>query len=271
MKTVPAIVCSIALAIASAGATQVPVAVTGFNQDMVVDAGTPLNPVSIQSAVSAAMDTGTTKLGNSWYEVGANSSAPVTGLPMNTTFVSSADPATSFSLQSAADNNAVLLDSDHTNGNFLLTTPGLFSSLSLLGASANGPTVVALTLQFTDSSTLSLGNIVVPDWFNSAPIAYNANGRIDLGTATFADVSAGNPRLYQLDVSLSGVALNEQISGVLFTDMNAGSARAAIFGLSGTVVSVPETATTMLLITGFATLTVLRRFCLPVRRGSGSA
>src|SRR5207253_9013835 len=107
---------------------------------------------------------------------------------------------------------------------------------------------------------LNLGNIVVPDWFNNAPIAYNANGRIDLGTATFADVSAGNPRLYQLDISFSGVALNEQISGIVFTDMSAGSARAGIFGLSGTVVSVPEAATTMLLITGFATLVVLRRF-----------
>ena len=259
VKAVLLIVCSLAIPLFSTGATQVPVSVTGFNQDMVVDVGTLMNPVALQGVVTATMDGGATKRSYTWYELGEDKTAPTTGLPMGTTFVSSADPTTSFSLQLATGMNALMLDSTHANGNLTFTTPGVFSSLSLLGASDSGPTTVAITLEFTDSSTLSLGNVVVPDWFNNTPTALAANGRLDVGTATFGNVNSGNPRLYQFDLTLAGVAIAKQISGIAFTDMSGGSSRAGIFAVSGTFVSIPEPGITTLLISGVLGLVVIRR------------
>jgi hypothetical protein len=139
-----------------------------------------------------------------------------------------------------------MLDSSNTTGSFSLTTPTVFSSLSLLGASAVGTTTLGLTLQFTDSTTLSLGSLVVQDWFSGAPIARTANGRIFAGG--FDAVSSGNPRLYQFDLPLSGAALIKPILDITFTDLSGGQSRAAIFGLSGSAIvptPVPESAGTL--------------------------
>jgi len=252
----------------SVNGNQIPIAVTGFNQDLVVEAGTPVNAVSLQAAVTATMDFGTAKTGSTWYQVGENVSAPTTGLPTGTTFISGADPTTSFALQSAAGNNAVMVDAAHTSGSFNLVSPSLFTSLSLLGASANGNTTVGLTLRFSDATTLSLGNIVVKDWFQTGNVAIAANGRVNVDAAFFDSVNSGSPRLFQIDLALSGPALAKQIAGIDFSYVGAPDVtRAAIFGLSGSAVpggSVPDSGDTLvLLLAGVGALATLHR-CLPV-------
>ena len=249
-----------------AEAGQTPIAVTGFNQDMVVDASTPLTSAAFQSSITATMDSGTAKTWTTWYQIGENTSAPGSGLPMGTTFVSASDPSTSFALQSATGNNAIMLDSSNITGSFSLTTPTVFSSLSLLGASAVGPTTLGVTVQFTDLTTLSLGNLVMQDWFNGAPVARAANGRIFAGG--FDAVSSGNPRLYQFDLPLSGVALIKPILDITFTDVSGSQSRAAIFGLSGSAMiptPVPEPSTLAFFGAGLAGLVGLllrrRRTC----------
>jgi hypothetical protein len=246
---------------------QTPIAVSGFNQDMVVDDGTRLNPTTMQNAISATMDSGTSRLNNTWYETGENASSPGTGLPMGITFVSAADPTTSFTLQSASGNNAIMLDATHANGTFTLTSPAIFTSLTLLGASAVGPTTIGVVLQFTDSSSLSLGNVVVPDWFNNAPMAFDSDGRLNVGTGFFNSVGSDNPRLYQVDLNLPGDALIKQISSVAFTDISGGSSRVGLFALSGTVAAIPEPSTLVLLIAGLAGMIFLRRLFALSGRG----
>jgi len=267
----PTLVLAILIPIASvcAGANQTPVAVTGFNQDMVIDAGT-LTLAAFQSASTATMDGGTAKTASTWYQVGENTSAPATGLPMGTTFVSASDPTTSFALQSAAGNNAIMLDSSNTTGTFSLTSPTVFSSLSLLGASAVGPTTLGVTLRFTDSTTLSLGSFVVPDWFNGTPVSYTANGRV--ASNGFDAINSGNPRLYQLDLNLPGAAQIKALADITFSDLSGGLSRAAMFGVSGLAVPtpVPESASTLeFLIAGSAVLLGLRlRRRAPCRKAS---
>ncbi|HEY4283797.1 MAG TPA: PEP-CTERM sorting domain-containing protein [Chthoniobacterales bacterium] len=237
-------------------AAQVPVDVAGFNQDLVVGTGTAVNPAAFQTAITASMDGGTTKSGSTWYQLGENADAPATGLPMGATFTSASDPGTSFAFQSDAGNNAILIDSAHTTGNFTLTTPSTFSSLSLLASSAVGPTTVNITLQFTDSTVLSLGNFVIQDWFSTSTPAIIANGRIWSGGFEF--VNSGNPRMFQIDVSLTGAGLTKVISGLSFTDVNDTGGRAGIFALSGT--AIPEPGETILLTAGALTgWLVLRR------------
>src|SRR3974390_1163159 len=81
-----------------APAGSMPISVTGFNQDVVVAAGAINDPTThYANAVTASMDTGTAKTFYTWYEAGLPGGTGG-GLPASGTFVSAADPTTTFQL-----------------------------------------------------------------------------------------------------------------------------------------------------------------------------
>jgi hypothetical protein len=156
-----------------------PIAGTGYDEQMVVTtAGTP--------AVTATMDRGTTLVFTTWYELGQNTSAPSTGLPMGTTFAAQDGSGNYYSLQPDTGNNAILVgetsapntSSAPTTGTFVLSTPASYSSLSLLASAGNGPGTVDVTLDLQNGGTVDLGTISIGNWFTSGPgpfpIAYDA-------------------------------------------------------------------------------------------------
>jgi len=94
----------------------VPIAVSGFNQEMVVAAGSVNDPTShYTNAVTATMDSGTAKTGYTWYESGLAGSGGG-GLPAAGVITSAADPTAHFLLAPYTGPDALLLNSSSTTG-----------------------------------------------------------------------------------------------------------------------------------------------------------
>jgi hypothetical protein len=240
----------------------VPLPVSGFNQDIVVEAGATNDPTThYLNNVTATMDNGTGKAGNTWYERGLNPAAPATGLPMNVVQAAQDDPTLTFRLGPAVGNNALLLDVATPAGNLTLTTPVRLSRLYILAASGNGSTANArLGLQFSDLAPGIDTTYTAPDWFNATPIAVTASGRLVPSTGAFANVGEANPRLYyyMVDLAALGAATRElNFINFEFNGTGTSTTHTAIMAISGDI--VPEPATTALLLTALATSLARRR------------
>jgi hypothetical protein len=228
-----------------------PIAATGYNQNMIVSAA------SGSANVTATMDGGTAKTGDTFYETGANPGTNVSGVPRAGATIGSANDSNhTFVLQpnGAGQNDAVMLDSANTTGTLTLTTPAKFSTLSFLLSSGNGAGTINATIHYAGGGTQS-AVLAAPDWFNGGPIAVDANGRVDVALDDFNNVNNGQPRMFQADL-----ALTDTVDNVLSVDFGvAGTAtnRGAVFGISGT--AVPEPSSLALLSLGAFGLLVRRR------------
>src|SRR5204862_4318208 len=80
------------------------------------------------NAVTASMDGGAAKTGNTWYQLGKNTAAATTGLPNPGVVTSLADATASFLLQPYTGNNAVLLDSTRTSATLTALAPAKYSA-----------------------------------------------------------------------------------------------------------------------------------------------
>lgn len=223
---------------APTSATWAPIAVIGYNADMVVEAGAA-QPVPLSGSTTATMANGTANTGTTWFEAGYDPFLPTNGLPAANSTITSANQADHhYKLPpSYALNNAAVLDPGIPIANLTPATPASFSALSFLGASANGNTLVGYIIQHGDGSTES-GTFTLLDWFNNSPVAYNVNGCILLNNRAITNENAAplNPRLYEPQV-----AVNNTISAVTNVALtyNGSSSRAAFFGMSGSAGSVP--------------------------------
>jgi hypothetical protein len=233
-----------------------PVNVTGYTQNMIISAsGGAAN-------VTATMDGGTAKTGNTFYEKGVNPGATSAGLPSpGVVFGSGNDSNHTFVLppDGQGQNDGLMLDAANTSGTLTLTSPAKYSLLSFLISGANGGATgansIGVTINYAGGGTQT-ASIAAPDWFNNSPIAIDANGRATTALA-FANTTSGNPRIYQMDVALSDLV--DPVSSVSFTWPAAltGGNRAAIFGVSGQ--AVPEPASCALLGIGAIGLLLRRR------------
>ena len=158
-----------------ASAGFMPIVVSGFNQDVVVEAGAVNDPTTHYSgAITATMDNGTAKTFNTWYESGLPGGAGG-GLPGAGVFTSAADPSAQFLLAPYTGPNALFLDQDNPTGTLTFATPAAFHELSILTSSGLGTStspVLGLTIHFADGTPAISGlSVVSPDWFNNGPAA----------------------------------------------------------------------------------------------------
>jgi hypothetical protein len=241
-----AIAVAVLVATAFAGtsqATQIPIPVTGFTQNMILGASE-----TWPGTLTATMDAGTpvSNNANTWYAIGQNQNvgATLTGLPSGTV-TSAFDPTTTLTLQPAGVNNTVLIDGGHTSDTLTLTHPGNYSTLSLFGSTGGGTNVVDYTLHFGGGSTQS-GSVTFSDWFNGSNAAVIANGRIS--STGYDSVNGGNPQIYQVNVPFTFTNGLQLLSISLTQDTNPNnhnSGHTAIFALSGAQ-GAPEPSTFVL-------------------------
>jgi autotransporter-associated beta strand protein len=217
--------------------TPIGLTAASFTQSMVVPAsvaGTLTGAGAYNAYITATVDGGTARTGNTWYALGSAAN-PTTGLPMGTTFTSASSLATQYTLQASNGNNVLLMNSanpGNPNGTLTFASPVQVSALSFLVSSGNGAGTLALTANLVGGGTASLGTISAPDWFGSGTTAYIANGRMNNGNGAFANLNSGNPRLWEVDVPVpSGTAAIQSVS-IAWT--GGSTTNSQIFGVSGT-------------------------------------
>jgi predicted alpha-1,6-mannanase (GH76 family) len=222
----------------STGANFNPIAVTGYNQDIVVEA-TAGKPGTLTGVTTATMDTATANTVNTWYEAGYVPSASTTGMPAaGSTITNTSAPDHRYLLTpSYAVNNAVLLTSNAPSASLVPSAPAAYPGLSFLMAAGNGPVTVGYTVRHANGGSDS-GSFIVPDWMTKSPIAFTANGRINVSTRTVNTLNGNNPRLYGADITLGNVG--SAVTNITLTWQSGGlSGNAVILAVSGGSSALP--------------------------------
>lgn len=198
-----------------------PIAVTGYNQDIVVEATEPYNPGNIYSSITASMDNGLNLFGNTWYEQGYYSVMPGSGLPPAGSTITSLNlPDHHYQFApSYTNNNAIYCDSNHPTATVGFANPTTNSALSFLSANANGPIQVNVILNHTDG-TSETNVFNSKDWFNGTPFAFDSYGRVVTDRRTInsdpgRSGSPSNPRLYEAQFFLND--FNSPTTNAVFT------------------------------------------------------
>lgn len=224
---------AVAANMARAGFTPMALSSGSYNQDMVVEASAS-EPVIAGAYTTASMDSGTGNNNTSWYEEGYNVTSPATGLPpAGSTFASQTFANHQYTMAASyTDANALMLDSVLTNGTFTLTTPTACAGLSFLESGGNNGVTFGYTVHHQDG-TVETGSASIPDWFSGSNPAWTANGRVNVGTFAFSAVTAGNPRLYSLDVTLANTASPVTAIGFNYLSGGGHGAIMAVSGLNG--------------------------------------
>lgn len=211
--------------------TYTPVPVTGFNADIVAEAGT--NAVAVTSTVidgsnhilhtqafaatnfigGGIINSGTFVSGTRTYQMN-----PYTG--PNALYLS------------AAGNVANSLPA----GTFTLATPASFSKLSILAFGTENNSTVTVTLNYTDGTSSNAGNLLIKDWFFGTPFIFSGMGRLTrTPTSPTVDGLPSNPRMYAFDFNIPCADQSKQIRSVSFLYVQGPniSSRALIMALSG--------------------------------------
>ncbi len=236
-----------------------PIPISGFNHDVVAEAGTSslatttvsLDGVTVSNKV---MYTQTFRTLNSF--AGG-------GIPDNGTITSGSD---SYQLAAYNSNNALVLPRSQ-NGDINIVTPAKYGSIRVLCFSTEGSSLINATLYFTDGTqTTALTNYTVGDWFNNTNnLVLSGIGRCTRATvASGADGFPDNPRMYFVTINISCADRQKDLQRINFSNVttagsNAPYPNAVVFAISGITNSqniTPTISDATCNLNGSSTLTV---------------
>lgn len=223
-----------------------PIAVSGYNADGIVERSVPALPLPLTTATTVSMDGGTNNTANTWYEKGYYSYFTNSGFPVAGSTIDSLDkPDHHYQLPASyTTNNAIFVDAAHPTANITIASPATYSALSFLSATANGTVTNQAIMQYADG-TRETNTFNSVDWFGQTPVAYYANGRINLNNRTINtdpgnNTPPSNPRLYEAQFALGNVG--SPVTNIILNyvgAVNPTTARLVVFAVSATAGAVP--------------------------------
>jgi autotransporter-associated beta strand protein len=215
-----------------------------------VNLGAAGTPVAVNATVGGGLSEGDF----TWFEQGANTANPSSGLPAaGSPITSFAQPDHSYNLPpSYTANNAVLLASNVVTATITPQSSVLCSGLSFLLTSGNGSSTLNYTVHHADAVT-ETGSLTVPDWFGpgTAQEVLAVGSRVDALGVNFqfpgpANGFTGNaPYLWSLDIPVTDTTSPVTSIDVTFV----GGGVATILGVSAQ--ATPGGAFSPIAITGF--------------------
>lgn len=214
------------------GGTYSPISVSGYNEDIVVEAAAG-KPGPLTGVTTATMDSGTNNTASTFYELGYVHPAPGTGIPHPGSLLTNVSaPDHIYQMPpSYAANDAALVATNMPAAILTPSTPTKYGALSFLLSCGNGPAEISCVVHYSNGSTQT-NDISVSDWFFNAPVAYVANGRVYVNNSTVNDLNIGSPDLYAADVPLNNIF--SPVTSVTFNYLYGNpSANVAIFAMSG--------------------------------------
>ena len=244
------------VSLARADFTPILLDTNSFNADPVIE---KTAPPSLNDYVTATPDTGTNKTGNTWFEIGYSTVNATSGFPAHASLVVKSNTSTHniYTFQMPPDyhvNNCIFLGHhNNPNPNWLpietgptrltLTTPALFTSLSVLNTSGNGACLIQYVIHYADGSSDSPLTFSSTDWWSGNGDSfitrmYDAQGLIGMGGGV-NNLSANHGVLWANDIVPGNTTL--KVTSIDFQWLHGssqgsspwGNGRTVIFALAG--------------------------------------